>query len=457
VDVFGDVTVDFGVVQPSPTPTPRYVLDPFYEREMAKVLLQLEQWEDEFGKEQARQMIVDWLNRELTDPSPPEGIVEARIDDTDNTVIWLIYDDGIMSSIGTSYDCLMMASLDDITTLKNQNFSEDHQSKNIVNVNTPIASSELDNIDNILILAPYAWQIGSDAPNVGLEDLKEDLEEVYKDKITVRITEQIDFTIDYTKKDDKGYNPCYLFLGGWDDIVSPQDFEEMGNYELVYYYGHGNNCLAIPYIEDDDETKTSKLEQWVIDHAGEETNVYDPTKGTWSWHCQTIRFSDYFSGAPHEYGKIKMLILQESFFEQLDSTNSFQNSIVILFACHSFVNLDDDFSSAKVFIGVDRTYVLKWGRAWSYYFFHYMMCGAIEPNEVPNYTRGSGEPPKPNIPMHLKEAFDTLSVEPYKVNPDPQDYKPGYNAQDCELKIYPSSFDTKYYLAQPIEIIIQEE
>ena len=86
----------------TPQPTIRSADDPFYINQTGKVMATYEKWEKEYGKEEAIQMIVIWLNKEMPEgPKVPDGIMEGSISESENTTIRVEFEDGMVYSIAT--------------------------------------------------------------------------------------------------------------------------------------------------------------------------------------------------------------------------------------------------------------------------------------------------------------------------------------------------------------------
>jgi len=164
VDVFGDVTVDFGVM-PTPTVPPlRPITDHYYTEKAMQIMMQRDTWAENLGMEQAVQRTIQWLNGELelsftvVTPDgtaeitvlrpPPEGIAGAVCDDYDPTTMWIEFTDGRSR-------CISSHPIIEKDIQDSQNSQEQSDSKiynNLRGIPTTVNSNK------ILILAPFAWQ-----------------------------------------------------------------------------------------------------------------------------------------------------------------------------------------------------------------------------------------------------------------------------------------------------------
>jgi len=157
VDVFGDVTVDFGVILPTPVPTARDPFDPYYRDKAIFIKMQTEIWAEDLGIEQAVQKAVDWINGEvevivddLTIPLlPPEGVSKAVVDDNDPTKMWIIFTDGMSRFI--SFQPIIIEN-----TLNSQSLPQKQSDKKVFNKLKGIPTTV--NSNKVIILEPFFWQ-----------------------------------------------------------------------------------------------------------------------------------------------------------------------------------------------------------------------------------------------------------------------------------------------------------
>jgi hypothetical protein len=473
---------------PSATPTLRPPEDPFYRNQVVKVIGQYEQWENEFGKEQATQMTLDWLNGKVSAPSAPEGIAQGGIDYVAGTAIGVEFTDGMYQTFGTS--------IHSENNVNNKIPKKLHVTKNKIvlkegknnykeNSFSNITASEITTFkpNKILILSPFDWDIP--VPGISLETIAQDLEDKGYD-VTVRVTHSSDLKLTV--------NPCSIIPpvvgqpypvpkyectlnsnGSMENIVSPWDFEHMGGYGLIYILGHGwgesvagnditandSGIIMGPYLLDDE-----KSFDWVKSHWYPQ--AFEPTrnKGEWNFHWQFIdNLKVHLPGEENieeESGYIFTIALRTKFFERLVNNYDFKDTVIFNATCESAGALDQYgydrdglnvvFSNAKFYLGFYRLLNLNVGKGLGYYFFRYLMYGNEEPVGVPYYdsSKVSGTPPtEPKHPMHVKEAFDALDY--YKVTQVVNN-----NKYTNELKIFPDTSSEKVYFPAPVTITVHK-
>ena len=447
-------------VQVSPTIRPPG--DPFYDQQVTNVIYNFELWEEQLSKEEAIQMTVDWLNNKVpTGPPVTEGITKSytREDDFGNTDIVMEFEDGIVCTLGTgSIDTVAVPPEDSQSRLEKKQFKDLYKKSSPVDIST----SEVDVIEDLLVLAPYAWQhdrviygkaeksVHNDIVNIWQDN------DFYKDKIKAKITRWDDLKFGKAHH-DVYYNtpkypvfPCLLKSNdSIDNIITPYDIQKMGDYEMTYLITHVNkNAIMIPYVEGH-----PGIEEWMRKYA-KDGKPKDTNK--WEFYFHKVNFfyyGVYYTGETHFDSYIKSILLKEPYFE--DKT-TFKDSIIFIAGCYS-KNLRE-FFNAKVFIGTNHLSADSWTVPIGYYFLYYMMYGPEVPTAVPaqpswttHYPPGS----EPNKPMELYEAFNALSY--YEVNPDPESYWWGnmVYCADCTLEIYPTEPEKQYYFPAPVNVIVE--
>ena len=195
---------------PSVTPTLRPPEDPFYRNQVVKVINQYEQWENEFGNEEATQMTIDWLNGKSAPPLP-EGVVYGAVDYVDGSAIGVGFVDGMYQAFDTSTHFENNANNkipEKLPVIKNEIvIKESNKNKNYKeNFSSNITDSEVTTFkpNKILILSAFDWELN--VPNISLENLVQDLESKGYD-VTARITHTSDINI--------SENPCSTITVGW--------------------------------------------------------------------------------------------------------------------------------------------------------------------------------------------------------------------------------------------------
>jgi len=479
VDVLGDVIVNFGVV---PTPTPRPPSSSFYDQQIAEVIYQFEEWKANFGNKQAIQMTLSWLNNELPEAPPiPDEIVKAHIASYSDTEIWVHFEGGMAMSIITSSFNYYQEDVD-ARTLNKQAFLE-KQKANFQQLSSTLnATSNITTVgsDDILILSPFMWEkelhdLATLAPteiNVEYDMVNELKERNYQGEIKTKITHWNDLKFDLDnpvpipEKPQYHYFNCYLSdTGSWDNIVTPGDFEYMGNYGIVYILTHGGDLgdelsieapefmrviCSIYVKDDDDDTTLTETDKWT-----DALELFDDDKYKHGWW--------HYTYGPQEIeGRviyIKVLCLTKYFFEFLNSSpNNLDGSLIYMNSCWSS-ELKDYFTSAKAYLYNDKPAYPTWANAIAYYFFYYMIDKPVRPTEYLWYDEDEiGEEALP-YPMHANEAVTTLSSPPYRINPDPRIYPDGEHVgcNECELNIQQKFPDDKIYFPTTSTVIVHEE
>jgi len=464
---------------PSATPTPHEPFDPFYHEIVGNVTVQFEQWRTELGSEQAIEKTVNWLNEGVPTLPHPEYIKKAKIDNKDKTIIWIYFVDGWYVSICTqpSYPVLLedntplpvpKSSLYDLEKQNNNKLfnKSSHSSITSSNIIAPPSS-------NILILAPYLWQMqlaGAADPNgifphTVYGELADDLQS--KGYMVKRVmTKESDIN---TKQTFPAYSPQQNGIVEWMELkdttssVTPYDFEDMGNYGVIYIFTHGTEewiyCGPI-YLNDYNKWS------WIKKHMN--LDRYNPDKPldlTWDITYSKFTVADY----------TPTLLLGPGFLNNID----FNNAIVYLNACTSY-NLDIGSAflrTCSAFLGYDRITNAVWSDTVSYFFFRYMMYGydMDPPNDPPKtiiigdkvtyqdikvYPFLTSQTP----PMSIKDSYTTLKklgfyqdkntyLDPnhYLPNPDPTTFN------GSTLQIEQNDENKDIYLPAPVTIIIDKD
>ena len=270
--------------------------------------------------------------------------------------------------------------------------------------------------------------------------------------------------------------------GNRENIVSPWDFEHMGEYGLIYILGHGwgqsvagsefttnsSGIILGPYVLNDGKSFDWVKANWhpyVFDREPR-----DDYKGEWMFFWQKIASpGQYFPGEADPNvpkGYVFTIALRTKFFERLVNSYDFKDTVIFNATCESagtFVRENGVFyerdglnvvfdNEAKFYLGFYGLQNTTVGKALGYYFFRYMLYGNEEPVNVPWYdsSKISGTPPtEPKHPMHVKEAFDAL--EYYKVTKVVNN-----NSYPHHLMIFPASSTEKVYFPAPVFVTVHK-
>jgi len=482
-------------IQPTPTISPYYYYDP----QMITILDQLKRWEKQFGVEYASQQGLDWLNGRLSDGATvPEGVIGARISEIHNVnyVIEVLFVDGAKFCVDFR-DANEIIDNSQINQVVKNNI---HIEDNLINT-SQVPPPEADVIKDVLILSPFGWQWSSNRPSV-VEDFADELtslpqytrvEKGTPDAITrsdgVQVIDitfgEVIHTLAPTATPAPAGTPTatpypetsyFLFMNPdpnltitSNDIVTPQDYDKIGDYDMVYIISHmrGDGLVACPAVRDS---------QQVVDFQ----NQMAGSPGVaFMWYDISPVYIE------HRY--ITTVDLGPAYFQNLRPNNFNPPLLVYICACGSakdtcimpntFVN-----RGVKLYLGhnLAETYS-DWEIPLSYYLFHYMLYGVTgvwedyevvyypQPYEVNGFNPfgpwgGNVEPgwtvPN-NRPMNVQEALETLRY--YNVSPstssDPKVSKAEiipYTSQGQLTHPYSDDFP-RIYFGGNVQVIVQEE
>ncbi len=470
---------------PSATPTPRDLLDPFYDKQVTTAFGYFDKWSKELNSEpEAIQRVVDWINRKLNSAPPiPDGMVEAYINQYDSSTIMIKFDGGVTVRLMTKF--VPIPTYEEVNTLLNQKKLEENInsiSKKLPN--TSIARTEKINFEpkKMLILDPiFGWQYWFSKLGPCHYDVADYLDYQtcfdYKTKITTLNEIKFDFDnafIDPNVNAELPFVPCKLGPNAnHNNIVTPWDYgnfvnypDTMLDYGMIFITTHGNsNCLvACVYIADD-----PSINDWLRQHSSGQS-VY------WDFSYQKIDFWTVDDPArllnSSREGIIKTIVLRKEFFDILYSKSSQEHSVIYIDSCYSTGLYDAFTQSGATYLGMTQSPCPLWDEPLTFYLFRYMLFG-YTPEQKPSKIRGYAGPSPgaplltENEPMHLREAYNTLT-DYYKVNKDPGDYGPncpaiirlftdGFNCQDCFLALYDPPPVEKIYFPSDAYINMQKK
>ena len=412
-------------------------------------------WEEQSDKTASAQRIVDWLNGKESEVPVPEGVIGGSVSNIvgPSPEISIYFDDGTVRGFYTGTDFYGSYPNDDDIVV-----TGDTNQKNKCNTTSTLESpntkesantkSVFFKPDDILILSPFEWQIGglqSVSTNAMVNDLKQQGFNPYS-----RVTNLSDLLYSFCdtwEKEEEGKKTIvrlhHLQTLHPENITTPLDCENLGNYGFVYIYCHSSMWGLDPamFIRDsNDRNKPIKKIQDFMDKYKEDEITKDNPNGLWRIDWLPIKDIDrYFPGTAlsktGEEVKVNDLIeaigiTREFFKRQNDKpATNFADTVIYINGCHSWqLNQECDsgrlqpaFSTAMAFIGNDEYADLGWEKCMGYYFVKYMLTGIVEPAGVDKYV--PTEPPtivEPDQAMHVKQAIQVLTK--YGVNPDPGTY-----------------------------------
>jgi len=473
VDVFGDVTVDFGAaIEPTPPPTPSSIRDEYYDKSVSSVLYEYEQWEEQLGEEEAIQRTVDWLSGNLPSGPPfPPGVIGGFRNDDDIYAYWVQFDNDIAIAVGTKPE---FEDDTDVSSSRNT-FEEQEQKPSFA---TPIMSSDCVTFipNTILFLNAFDWEKGRDAiprkPEVGIAEITSSSELYNKVKVVKTGSNDIEFDFenpvtawDKTGTGGVGKNlasPIYLcnkkITANWDNVISPWDFETMSyDYGMIYIACHGTpfSLTAMPCIENDYRDNTEKWFNYY-------TLKYTSNRGLWHyWLKDYSDFSWIRPGGEHGGGFVKTITFNADYFKQpytMDGlSRDFSKKFIIVNACNSYLfQRNYQPFNSKVYIGVEGASHASWSYPFMYYLFLYMMLGACEvPEDIPGYNTSISLPDEAwqHRSLSVKESLTTMLSNHFKVNRDPWPW----DGRNATVKMYPETSDDDMFFPVPLEIIVEEE
>jgi hypothetical protein len=442
---------------PSVTPTPRPPYDEFYNKKVSTVLYQYNQWEAELGKLEANQRIIKWLNGQLPGSPPIPDEISGATSIGNPYDIWVEFKDGKTVCIST----LDPIRVEDYNT--DERLPEKEEIKPLTHLTA--ASSNNNTVKNadIIMISPYLWEVngalrveehlckylrgnGYEVTCINTNmDVKAHNDEtpvpddIYLDWDHPVPPEQILTPI---PNPNKPLINCYIAsTGNWDNILSPDVFETIGKYGIIYIQTHGGPIGEDPAkfnadypgtslfrlsctvdVLDRDKNTRTKLETWTDKHSSEEGH----TKW-WFYRYREINLPL----KPTAW--VRELALTNKFFDSINANQNFEGSLIYWCGCCSW-HMRHSFTRAKVYVGYDRFSNSQWAFPFAYDFFWFMMngtknCRNIKPQEgnrldMLNAPTPSGTPSfDEDKPMDATEALNTLG-DYYKVNPDPGIYHP---------------------------------
>lgn len=491
VDVFGDMTVDFGVILPTPVPT-RLATDPYYGEIVSKVIEKKWEWESELGFEQGVQKTVDWLNNNVPDDAVPDdiadGIAEARVDDYNSRAMRIYFTDGLTWYLAGQEPWNNISS--DLVPQNKVSYNKfDNLQDNVSLINNNIRNASTVKNDKILMLCPYMWEImlGKELPEQEIikqysvyYDIGEKLES-YGYAVTRSAVEKSGFVNivfgpddpldadesenadilfytqkDWTKLDIDPQLICHINKNNPNrNIITFEDYLELDQYGVIYIRAHGypHGIACFPYYENDED-----LETWLNNNKG-------------LWEYKTSDYPAYWGGLY----SVKNITLKKEFFDRFN----FGGSLVFINACSSFAFYENGgFSNAKVYLGYDQNANLDWTFPQSYYYFLYMIdkfslpspddmkpLELLPPGETPYYPYAEDplDPPlypDPSLPMSAAESY--RMIDTIGANPDRHDFSPGHpleKTEGCRFKMSPDPYLTEndVYFPVPTTITITQE
>ena len=480
---------------PTAAPTPREVTDPFYADTAISVMLQRDLWIKDLEIDQALQKTVQWLNGNISDYPPPEGIASAELDADEPTIIWITFTDGNSRCIHY-YPMIVENSQTSVPIQRNLRD----------NPNT-VGS------DKVKILAPFAWQDEYTnqsvqgaiwdklvAPSAEYDKrgsirkltLRNDIEKSFALRYAKYFTEDSVITIKealhITNPDDskssslahlleennkfetisdlknnlwmRVFTPdeiniiwanmetytCYKMIchiKNYANIIQPEDFQDLADYGIIYITTHGypDGIACGPMYPEN--IGYLKDHNWL-----NKSEKYSKLQDTGIWSIDIVTVWD--PEAPGSYPSvIEVYELHREFFQKC-ANRDFSKSLIYINACHSytFINSERNYnpmSDAKAYLGYDKFAGNNWARNISYYFFLYMIDSYKIPVEIfPSEDKNAIINPVPlpsSEPMSAQQAYKIFSevrctnkLPPYNLaNPDPHDYSDPIKYPNKEL------------------------
>lgn len=436
---------------PTATPTPRFPTDPYFDEITEKVINQKFQWEQALGLEIAVEKTVDWLSGNLIDPPVPgeirEAIVKAEKDNYDPKAMRIYFKDGVTYYFPNKDKLQHILEQED-----NVNYTESRNEVNLTLSPHIIANSTDDAAETvknskILVLSPFTWQLlygfhghglGEYTANWLLSKLKSfpfyadgkfleiricDVPDYPKSEAPITLVEQYGLLGNI-----KSEVLCKLKPGFEDKVIRPQDFENLGDYGIIYIDTHGDTSglYCCPYYVDDKGKVDGDLEKWLKDPKN---------NGLWEYVTtppNEIMYTYCFSDAKEKNIPLhfKCIKLKMEFF---DKQQNFDGSLVFINACESyFFHLYGAFPNAKVYLGHNVDARAGWSSSLGFYFFYSMIKGytpldKLEQDFGPNipailaarpYVKPFPEPP-PGYPMSVIHTYNML--QKIRANPNTQD------------------------------------
>jgi len=433
---------NFGVPPtPTPTATPIPITDTFCFDTSVNIMMQRDIWAQGSDITQAIQKTVQWLNGNVQNYPPPQGVASADVDEYDPTIIWINFTDGKSRSI--HYYPIIVDNTSDSQDSVPKEFNKVYYS-NLSNKATTVGSAK------VKILAPFGWQdtnsrsvenaiwkqlkdagydeIGSVCKVTGNDDIKKhfanELTEAkyITDKALTDIANDNELKLNKAQKDtlknllqtqekfdtkedllNKG-----LLHGTPGALFSDEEVDKIWNYMKNYSYckmtcsinynkpGTPNIIrpedfqdlanYGIIYIATHGSPTGINLGPKYYKENGELDEVLKAwldgyTEGKYFGDWNTCYVTVIDSASPYYKDKIPGVLeaceLHASVFD-----GDFSKSLVYINACNSYNFIKqpgNPFSGAKAYLGYDRFAGNNWARNISYYFFLYMIDGYEKP------------------------------------------------------------------------------
>jgi hypothetical protein len=492
----GDLTgFNFGVpmaptptLTPSATPTLRPRYDEFYNEKIAEVFYQYDQWETELGELEANQHTIQWLNGQLPDSPPIPDEIAGATSIGNPYDIWVEFKDGRTECISTSDPIIMGEEGTDEALPKKEEI------KHLTHLTSSSNNTTVKNA-NVIIISPYFWQYPSELqPEIQimrkLRDNNYNALCIKTECSSVTSLDKRDMEFDwnpYPLPDPNLKMYAKFYALNWSNIITPDIFENIGKYGIIYINAHGGpininektfDPISVPpgaifrmsctvVAENRDRTIRTPIENWVTEHYLEEYRDFFGyhNKGWWFYRNREL----YNSSGDKRW--VKELALTNYYFDYLNSKaeTNFEGSLIYWNGCYSW-QMRNSFNTAKGFIGYDRSAAPFWAYPFAYDFFWFMMYGT---KDCPKDPKGDGSLDIPNSPipagtptfdedkpLDARHALHVLRTH-YYVNPDPQRYPPGslYDlyCSNCTAYIWQKDDDEYIYFPVPVTVTVEKK
>lgn len=440
---------------PSATPTPRLPTDPYFDEIVEKVINQKFQWEESLGLELAVEKTVKWLSGEVIDPPVPyeisEAITKAEIDSYDSKAMRIYFKDGVIYYFPNKDKIKhVLEAGENVNYSQNRNEPKSTLLPHIIANSTNNMAETVKN-PKILVLSPFTWQllysfhgqgVGKYTVNWFLSKLK--TFPYYADGkfLEIRVSDTLDnplseAPITLVKQYDlfgriKPEILCKLKSGYEDKVIRLQDFENLGDYGIIYIDTHGDTSglYCCPYYINDEGKVDDKLDKWLNDPKN---------NGLWEYvtlQPNPVMYLYFLSDATNVDVHFKCIYLKKEFF---DKQQNFDGSLVFINACESyFFHLYGGFSNARVYLGHNVDSRAAWSSSLAFYYFYCMTTGYIPLDKlgqdlspdmattlaVRPYIILFPEPPS-DRPMSVIQAYNILQKIGANPNTQDDDYKIG--------------------------------
>jgi hypothetical protein len=473
---------------PGATPTPRP--DIFYADQTLSATLQFEIWKKELGIMDATRKTVNWLNREEPGPAIPEGITGACISYLfgPNPSIFVHFDDGESFSFYTGGDDWFGSYPGN----NNITVTDDINQKNKIKKTPSLQSSNSEPVyftpAKIFIRSPFEWQVEGGA--ISTDNIVNELDSIGFTDYDSKILHSSEIDLLTIRTEERGgiYANGYYFYSDEQNTITPWDYENLGDYGLVYIFTHASEkafyvCFSPYTYSSRGILEHSQAMKEFKEKYGPKYDLIKYPYGVWGEDLVDLP-SWYLPHIPRSNGlcnKMVVTYLTREFFKTKNDNpaTNFEGSVIYINSCDTemlnetlpetypeepFRSALPAFSTAKLFFGNNGPADFRWMQRMGYYFFHYMMYGPVVPELVPGCSSTGPYPGpfsddfEPNKPMHAKEAIDTLSG--YGVNPDPQEYKEGekiLGKSHCKTVVLPENSTDKVYFPGKVDVTIDKK